>query len=128
MVAVKTYRADVERDGQFWHIRVPYVQRSTQAQDLAEVEAMARDLIAIMDEVPADSFTLDLRVAFSVQAKRWAGGWELHVDGVGVTQSGTLDDAEAMVRDYIESLTGRDTTGDTVEIAPGPGGSEAACP
>ena len=123
---MKAYRADVGRDGQFWHVRVPEVERSTQARDLHEVEAMARDLIAVMEDVPADSFALDSRIAFTVQAKRWARGWELHVDGVGVTQSGTLDDAEAMVCDYIESLTGRDTTGDTVEVTPGRGGSEAA--
>ena len=38
---------------------------------------------------------------YRVVAKRWAHGWELHIDGVGVTQSRTLGEAEAMVRDYI---------------------------
>lgn len=38
---------------------------------------------------------------YTVTAKRWARGWELHVDGVGVTQSGTLSKAEAVVREYI---------------------------
>jgi hypothetical protein len=29
-----------------------------------------------------------------VTARRWAHGWELHIDGVGVTQSRTLASAE----------------------------------
>lgn len=40
---------------------------------------------------------------YAVHAKRWKHGWELHIDGVGVTQSRNLDGAEQMVRDYIES-------------------------
>jgi hypothetical protein len=55
---VRTYRAEVSRDGEFWRIRVPEVDRSTQARDEDEIEPMARDLIAIMDDVPADSFAL----------------------------------------------------------------------
>jgi hypothetical protein len=55
---------------------------------------------------------------YSVYARRWAHGWELHIDGIGVTQSRNLDGAEQMVRDYIESLTGRDTSGDVVKIKP----------
>ncbi len=38
---------------------------------------------------------------YTVRAKRWKHGWELHIDGVGVTQSRNLDGAEQMVRDYI---------------------------
>lgn len=38
---------------------------------------------------------------YNVTAKRWAKGWELHIDGVGVTQSRTLASAEDMVREYI---------------------------
>ncbi|MEU5320419.1 hypothetical protein AB0G67_27265 [Streptomyces sp. NPDC021056] len=41
------------------------------------------------------------RTTYVVVAKRWKRGWELHIDGVGVTQSKTLLDAEAMARDYI---------------------------
>lgn len=59
---------------------------------------------------------------YSVRATRWTHGWELHIDGVGVTQSRNLDGAEQMVRDYIESLTGRDTGGDEVTIEPEVGG------
>ena len=38
---------------------------------------------------------------YRVCAKRWARGWELHIDDVGVTQSRSLRDAEGMARDYI---------------------------
>lgn len=38
---------------------------------------------------------------YVVLAKRWKRGWELHVDGVGVTQAGTLSKAEAVAREYI---------------------------
>ncbi len=38
---------------------------------------------------------------YEVTATRWERGWELDIDGVGVTQSRTLRDAEEMVRDYL---------------------------
>jgi hypothetical protein len=57
---MRTYRAEAVRDGEFWCIRVPELARTTQARSLDEVEPMARDLIAIMDDIPADSFGLDV--------------------------------------------------------------------
>jgi hypothetical protein len=38
---------------------------------------------------------------YIVAAQRWAQGWELHVEGVGVTQADTLSEAEATAREYI---------------------------
>lgn len=40
-------------------------------------------------------------MTYRVTASRWSGGWELDIDGVGVTQARTLDTAERMVRDYL---------------------------
>jgi DNA-directed RNA polymerase specialized sigma subunit len=57
-----------------------------------------------------------------VRARRWKHGWELHIEGVGVTQSRNLGGAEQMVRDYIETLSDHDTAGDTVIIRPEAGG------
>lgn len=57
-----TYRAEVERDGRFWRVRVPDIDRSTQARSLSEAEAMVRDLIAIMTDVPRNSFDVDMRI------------------------------------------------------------------
>lgn len=44
------------------------------------------------------------RKTHEVVAKRWKHGWELHIADVGVTQSKTLLDAEAMARDYTALL------------------------
>ncbi|WP_112135101.1 hypothetical protein [Glycomyces dulcitolivorans] len=41
-------------------------------------------------------------MTYKVTAKAWTQGWELHIEGVGVTQSEGVEDAEAVVRDYLE--------------------------
>lgn len=44
------------------------------------------------------------RETYTVRAKRWNNGWELHIDGprvAGVTQTHGLKSAERMARDYI---------------------------
>lgn len=63
MAALKVYRVDADRDGQYWHIRVPEVERSTQARTLREIEPMARDLIAIMTDADPGSFELDVHLS-----------------------------------------------------------------
>ncbi len=63
MVAeVKQYTARVTRDDRFWLIHVPEIDRFTQARHLREVESMARDLIAVMEEVEPNSFGLDVTI------------------------------------------------------------------
>ena len=62
MVAVKTYLVDASRDGRFWLVHVPEVDRYTQARNLAEVEPMVRDLISLCREVPPDSFDITIHV------------------------------------------------------------------
>lgn len=61
---------------------------------------------------------------YSVTAKRWKHGWELHIDDVGVTQSRTLAGAEQMVRDYVETLLDLDVSDVEVLIVPELGGLE----
>lgn len=47
-----TYRVTAEIDGRFWLIRVPVLDRVTQARSVREIPMMAKDLIRIMtDEV-----------------------------------------------------------------------------
>jgi len=59
---------------------------------------------------------------YNVAARHWKHGWELHIDGVGVTQSRNLAEAETVVRDYVESLTGKDASDAEVVITPEVGG------
>jgi hypothetical protein len=46
-----TYRVHAERDGKFWFVTVPAVDRSTQARHLREIEQMARDLIRVVRDL-----------------------------------------------------------------------------
>ncbi|MGB9376850.1 MAG: hypothetical protein WCB04_04970 [Mycobacteriales bacterium] len=44
---------------------------------------------------------------YRVQARRWAqDGWELHIEGVGVTQSATLATAFDDVEQYLDLTVG----------------------
>lgn len=64
MTSPGVYRAEADRDGDVWRIRVRWLDRSTQARSLDEIEPMTRDLIAVMSGVPADSFDLDVSIRF----------------------------------------------------------------
>lgn len=51
---MNTYQVEVTRDGRWWMISVPEIDGLTQARRLADVEQMARELIAV---------TLDVRLS-----------------------------------------------------------------
>ncbi len=55
---------------------------------------------------------------YQVTARRWERGWELHIEGVGVTQCRRLTEAEEMVRDYLALDTGADPDSLDVVITP----------
>ncbi len=57
-----TYHARVVRGEVFWLVHVPEINHYTQARNLGEVEPMARDLIAVMQEIDPQSFSLDVSV------------------------------------------------------------------
>ena len=56
--------------------------------------------------------------SYQVEARRWSRGWELHIEGEGVTQSHSLAEAESMVRDYIALMHEIDPDSFDVEITP----------
>jgi len=57
---------------------------------------------------------------YEVSAKRWTSGgdcgWELHVDGVGVTQVDDLGEAKQQARDFIETVTERSVESVDIEV------------
>jgi len=59
---VKTYHAEVTRDGRFWLIKILELDRVTQALRYKDVSAMASDLIEIMEGLTSDEYTLELKV------------------------------------------------------------------
>lgn len=69
LVEVNAYDVHVERDGRYWLVRVPAVDRATQARNLREVDAMARDLVESMTDEPAASVELKVRVVLPNPAR-----------------------------------------------------------
>jgi hypothetical protein len=65
-----------------------------------------------------DEGIVAMSTVYNVRASRWAHGWELHIDGVGVTQSHNLTTAEDMVRDYIALDLGVEPDSFGVTITP----------
>lgn len=55
-------------------------------------------------------------VAVKVIAKAWEHGWELHVEGVGVTQVRTLAGAAQQAADLIETMTDKVMDPDELEF------------
>lgn len=55
-----TYRAIASREGGWWIVRIPALDRITQSRRLDRVEATARDLIALWLDVPSDSFDVEV--------------------------------------------------------------------
>jgi hypothetical protein len=63
-----------------------------------------------------------VRKRYEAAARRWENGWELHIRGLGVTQSAALADAEAMTRDYVSTLLGLPEDSFDVTVLPPAGG------
>ena len=64
-----TYRAVAERDGSWWAIRVPELRGVySQARRLADVEAMARDAIALVLDVAPNSFDVSVELVLGSDA------------------------------------------------------------
>lgn len=57
----RVYTAHCRRSGDWWAVTVPEVRGvHTQARRLDQVPAMARDAIALLEDIPADSFDVVL--------------------------------------------------------------------
>ena len=60
---------------------------------------------------------------FVVSVAKWSGGWDLYIDGDGlssgggVTQVTSLDEADAQVRNYLSSVFAADFTNAVIDIA-----------
>jgi len=53
---------------------------------------------------------MSTRKHFTAALKEWRKGWEVHIDGAGVTQSRHLSEAKERASDYIWSLLDEEAT------------------
>ncbi len=67
---MKTYHANASRDGRFWLVHIPEIDQYTQGRSLAEIEPMARDLIALWLDIRDDSFDVEMHVELPDDVKR----------------------------------------------------------
>ncbi|MGA6163281.1 hypothetical protein [Amycolatopsis magusensis] len=56
---MKAYRATAHREDKWWVVQVEGVG-ATQGRSTAEAQRMAADLVAIMEEIPPDDFTVSI--------------------------------------------------------------------
>ncbi len=67
------------------------------------------------DAMPTEGMAV---MSYQVRAVRWERGWELHIAGIGVTQSHSLAGAERMIRDYLTIDGHEDAATAGVHITP----------
>jgi hypothetical protein len=105
-----TYHAHVERGDRYWLVRVREVDRWTQARRLREVEEMARDLVAVMLDVDADSFQLDVTYDLPDSVRRRLAEADRLRQESDAAKSAAAAESRAAARELVESgLSLRDT-------------------
>lgn len=102
------YTANVRRGETSWLVYVPEVDRTTHARSLREVESMARDLVAVMTDDPAD---VELEVVLEVPeaaAAHWRQSAELHAQAADLRARAAAEAGEAALTLHNLGLTVRD--------------------
>jgi hypothetical protein len=104
-----TYTAQVERGERYWLVTIPEIQRTTQARTLREVEPMARDLIAVLEQVDPNSFDLKHDIMFPpVAHQHWTRAAKLREEAARA-QTEATEEARLAARSLADlGLTVRD--------------------
>jgi hypothetical protein len=102
MVAeVQTYHAEVTRDGKFWLVRIPELDRSTQALRYKDVPVMANDLIAVMTDLSAEEFDLHVEVRLPGEVQDHLGRAEMLRAEAKRKNSEAAKESRAAVRELL---------------------------
>ncbi len=65
---MKTYQAKATREGKWWAVEIPELGQFTQGRNVVEADAMARDLIALYEDIPAGSFDVAMEYEIPINA------------------------------------------------------------
>jgi predicted RNase H-like HicB family nuclease len=109
LVAMNTYRAIASRDGKYWLVHIPELGQYTQARSLGEVEPMARDLIALVAGIPADSFQFEWHTELSESVRHHLELADKYADQAAWSQSEAANERRFAAREMrAEGMTVRD--------------------
>lgn len=115
MVEVSTYNAIAERGERWWVVRIPGLGNNpdeglpTQARNLAEVEPMARDLIATWLDVAPDSFGVEVHVQLPTEVLHHLQMAEKYSEEAARAQSDAAEERRSAARELKRAgLTVRD--------------------
>jgi DNA-directed RNA polymerase specialized sigma subunit len=114
---MKTYHADVTRDGKFWLIRVREIDRSTQALRYKDVAAMASDLIEIMEDLRSDEYDLHLSVQLPSSVKDHQARAEVLREEAQRKQAEAAAESRAAVQELLALGLSQREAGDVLGVS-----------
>jgi DNA-directed RNA polymerase specialized sigma subunit len=114
---MKTYHADVSRDGRFWLIRVREIDRSTQALRYKDVAAMASDLIEIVEDLRADEYDLHLAVHLPSSVKDHQARAEVLREEAQRKQAEAATENRAAVKELLAMGLSQREAGDVLGVS-----------
>lgn len=101
------YDVNVTRDGKWWMVEVPAIDGLTQARRVSEVEDMARDLIAVMLDVPLSTVELG-RVDWDIPGVGDVSATVAELSSLRAAAHEAETLAAKLMRDTAESLVAAD--------------------
>jgi hypothetical protein len=114
---VKTYYAEVSRDGKFWLIRIPELERSTQAVRYRDVRAVAGELVEIMTGLGAGQFTLHVDVQLPEDVQHHLARAEVLRDEAARKNAEAAAESRAAVRELIDQGLSQRETGEVLGLS-----------
>lgn len=114
---MKTYHADVTRDGKFWLVRVREIDRSTQALRYKDVAAMASDLIEIMEDLRSDEYDLHLSVQLPSSVKDHQARAEVLREEAQRKQAEAAAESRAAVQELLALGLSQREAGDVLGVS-----------
>ncbi|MEY2675744.1 MAG: hypothetical protein RL102_1010 [Actinomycetota bacterium] len=110
-MSTKRYTATAYLDGKWWMVEIPEVNGLTQARKLTDVTQMAREFIAVTQDVPADSFELELRIerVHELDIAERVAKIQAEKEQAAALEKAAMDDSRALAQDLAkQSLTVRE--------------------
>ncbi|MQA07764.1 MAG: HicB family toxin-antitoxin system [Pseudonocardiaceae bacterium] len=114
---VKTYHAEVSRDGKFWLIRVREIDRSTQALRYKDVTTMASELIEIMEDLRSDEYDLHLDVHLPSSVKDHQARAEVLREEAQRKQAEAAAESRAAVQELLALGLSQREAGDVLGVS-----------